>query len=484
MLNIEIILFLLFNLYIIAFTILIILDNRDPRSTISWILIVILLPVIGLFLYLLIGRNWRKVSKKKKFIRQKLTKHLVSSISTLQKREKENIAYLLSQDEYENRSELVNLLKNNSNSVLTASNKVEVLQSGQEKFTKLIQDISQAEKFIHLEYYIWKNDELVRKINNLLIQKARQGVEVRIIYDSLGSFYFNRFIRRMMRKEGIKIYPYFNFLSPFKFHTLNYRNHRKIAIIDGKVAYLGGMNMAKEYIDGGRRFKNWRDTHLRIRGDAVDILQGIFAISWYNTTKEKLFDQKYFPIGRELHEKIPIHVTTSGPDSEWDSIKQLYFTLIATAQKKVYIQTPYFIPDPSVETALKVAALSGIDVRLMTAGIPDKWLPFWAAHTYFEDLLKAGVKIYQYKKGFLHSKTVMADDCVCSIGTANMDVRSFDLMYELNTLIYDKEIAQKLGKDFEEDMGHCHEVTIEKVRNINVLTKFRNSLARLFAPLL
>ncbi len=484
MLDIEIILFLLFNLYIIAFTILIILDNRDPRSTISWILIVILLPAIGLFLYLLIGRNWRKVSKKKKFIRQKLTKHLVSSISALQKREKENIAYLLSQDEYENRSELVNLLKNNSNSLLTASNKVEVLQSGQEKFTKLIQDLSQAEKFIHLEYYIWKNDELVRKINNLLIQKARQGVEVRIIYDSLGSFYFNRFIRRRMRKEGIKIYPYFNFLSPFKFHTLNYRNHRKIAIIDGKVAYLGGMNMAKEYIDGGRGFTNWRDTHLRIMGDAVDILQGIFAISWYNTTKEKLFDQKYFPIGRELSEKIPIHVTTSGPDSEWDSIKQLYFTLIATAQKKVYIQTPYFIPDPSVETALKVAALSGIDVRLMTAGIPDKWLPFWAAHTYFEDLLKAGVKIYEYKKGFLHSKTVMADDCVCSIGTANMDVRSFDLMYELNTLIYDKEIARRLGKDFEEDMGHCHEVTIEKVRNINVLTKFRNSLARLFAPLL
>ncbi|MBU0906856.1 MAG: cardiolipin synthase [Nanoarchaeota archaeon] len=484
MLDTTTILFYIYGLYIITFVIVLILDNREPASIIAWTTVLILLPVIGILVYLLIGRNWRKISKKKKVIKQELSKYLVNSISAIAKREKENISHLLNKEEYKNKAELLNLLKNNSNSILTSSNKIEILQSGEEKFQKLIEDIKQAEKFIHLEYFIWRNDKLTKKINGLLIKKAKQGVEVRIIYDTWGSFSFSRLTRWKMRKSGIKIYPYFNFISPFKFHTLNYRNHRKIAIIDGKVAYTGGMNMAKEYIDGGRMFKKWRDTHLRIRGDAVEILQGIFAISWYNTTKEKLFNSKYFTIGKTFQEKTPMHITTCGPDSEWDSIKQLYFTLIATAQKRVYIQTPYFIPDPSVQMALKVAALSGVDVRVMMAGIPDKWLPFWAAQTYLEELLAAGVKIYQYKQGFLHSKTVMADDSVCSIGTANMDVRSFELMYELNTIIYDKSISERLKNDFLEDMKSCEETTLEKIRKENIFIKFRNSLARLFAPLL
>lgn len=474
----------IYGLYIMVFVIVLILDNREPSSIIAWTTILILLPVIGILIYLLIGRNWRKISKKKRLIKQELSKYLVNSVSAIVKREKENTNQLLSKEEYKNKAELLNLLKNNSDSILTSSNKIEIIQSGEEKFRKLIEDIKQAEKFIHLEYFIWKNDKMVKKINELLIRKARQGVEVRIIYDTWGSFFFSRYTRWRMRRSGIKIYPYFNFISPFKFHTLNYRNHRKIAIIDGKVAYTGGMNMAKEYIDGGKRFGKWRDTHLRIRGDAVEILQGIFAISWYNTTKEKLFNSKYFTMGKTFHEKTPVHVTTSGPDSQWDSIKQLYFTLIATAQKKVYIQTPYFIPDSSVQMALKVAALSGVDVRLMMTGVPDKLIPFWAAHTYLEELLAAGVKIYQYKAGFLHSKTIMADDCVCSIGTANMDVRSFELMYELNTIIYDEGIARSLKEDFLEDMKSCREITFEEIQKQGLFIRFRNSLARLFAPLL
>jgi cardiolipin synthase A/B len=484
MIDVITILFILFNLYIIALIILLILDNRDSKATISWIIVLILLPVIGLLIYLLIGRNWKKISKRKKLADQELAERVVGSISALLKREKDNIAYLLQKEEFKNKGELLNLLKKNSNSILTISNKVEVIQSGEEKFKKLIEDLQQAKKFIHMEYYIWKNDKLTKQIKDILIKKAKEGVEVRILYDSFGSFYFNRFIRREMRRSGIKIYPYFNFISPLKFHTINYRNHRKIAIIDGNVAYTGGMNMAEEYINGGNHFAEWRDTHLRLKGDSVGILQGIFAISWYNTTKEKLFNPIYFPISKPFKEKIPVQITTSGPDAEWDSIKQLYFTLIATAEKRVYIQSPYFIPDESVQTALKVAALSGIDVRLMMTGIPDKWLPFWAAHTYFEELLRAGVKIYQYKKGFLHSKTVMADDSVCSIGTANMDTRSLDLNYELNTIIYDQTIAENLKKRFLEDINNCREVKLEEIKKTNVLIRFRNSLARLFAPIL
>ncbi|MCA9485759.1 MAG: cardiolipin synthase, partial [Nanoarchaeota archaeon] len=380
--------------------------------------------------------------------------------------------------------ELLRLLRNNSNSILTSSNRVEILKNGKEKFEKLVSDLSKAEKFIHMEYFIWRKDILTEKIKNILIEKAKSGVEVRILYDALGGFFLSHKYIYQLRKGGVKIYPYFNFLRPFRFHTLNYRNHRKIVVIDGNVAYTGGMNMAEEYIDGGERFESWKDTHLRLKGDVVEILQGIFATSWFNTTKEKLFSSKYFPIGKKFKEKTAVQITTSGPDSQWDSIKQLYFTLISSAEKRVYIKSPYLVPDSSVMMALKVAALSGIDVRIMVTGVADKYLPYWAAQTYFKDLLKAGVKIYKYKKGFMHSKSVCVDGTVCSIGTANMDVRSFYFNYEINSMIYDGLITKDLETEFLEDQKDCKEITLESISKVREFVNFRNSVARLFAPLL
>lgn len=478
------ILFISYSLYIAALVIVLLLDNRSSQSTIAWILVFIFLPIIGLFIYMLIGRNWRRLSRKRKIARQENSQRIVDNLSNLIKREPAEIKLLEEKQEYSYKKNLLHLLRNNSNSVLTASNNVEVLQTGELKFKKLIEDIKKAKKFIHLEYFIIHDDILGEKIKKELIKKSKEGVEVRVLYDALGSFYLPHKYKRELRQAGVKIYAYFNFLLPLRFHTLNYRNHRKIAIIDGNIGYIGGMNIAQEYIDGGDRFKSWRDTHLRVRGDVVNLLQGIFAISWYNTTREKLFGSKYFPMGRQFDAKVPVQVTTSGPDSEWESIKQLYFTLISSAEKKVYIQSPYFIPDPSVEVALKVAALSGIDVRVMTTGVPDKYLPYWAAFTYYEDLLRAGVKIYHYMPGFLHSKTVVVDEEVCSVGTANMVVRSFEFDYEVNTLIYDTGIASQLDNDFMEDLKNCKEIKIEDLRNLNVFAKLRNSLARLFAPLL
>jgi cardiolipin synthase len=484
MVEIGTMLYVAYSLYIVILVILLILDNRDPTATMAWIMIFILLPVLGLLVYLLVGRNWKEISKKKKLSRQMVAQHLVKNLSVLMKREKTEIEAMEKKEGYRYQRELLRLLRNNSNSILTTSNKVEVLQSGKEKFEKMIKDLEKAEKFIHMEYFIWRKDELTEKIKEILIEKSNEGVEVRILYDAMGSFFLSHKYIYQLRKAGVKIFPYFNFMRPFGFHTLNYRNHRKIVVIDGRVAYTGGMNMAQEYADGGERFKTWRDTHLRVKGDVVEILQGIFATGWYNTTREKLFKQKYFPVGKKFKEKTAVQITTSGPDSEWESIKQLYFTLISSAKEKVYIQSPYLIPDSSVAMALKVAALSGIDVRIMMTGVPDKYLPYWAAHTYYRDLLKAGVKIYKYKSGFMHSKTVCVDGEVCSIGTANMDVRSFYFNYEINSLIYDKGITSNLEGNFLKDLEKCSEVTLKEMGKINVFVNLRNSLARLFAPLL
>lgn len=470
--------------YVLGTIVFLLLDNRESASTFAWILLIVVLPVIGLLVYLLIGRNWRRLSKKKQLSKQLLRRELVGILRPLINRESKEISIMKKKGGYSYKQELLQLLHGTSNSVLTSRNKVKILHNGKEKFDSLLEDLKNAKKFIHMEYFIWRDDELTRRIRDILIGKAAEGVEVRLLYDAFGGLLLSRSYRNSLWRAGVKIFPYFNFLKPFKFHTINYRNHRKIAIIDGEIGYVGGMNLAKEYIDGGKRFKSWRDTHLRIEGEAVAILQGVFSTSWFNTTHERLFSEKYFPMTRAGTRRIPIQVTTSGPDSAWESIKQLYFALITSAEKRVWIQSPYLIPDQSVLMALKTAAMSGIDVRIMMTGIPDKKLPYWSAFTYMKDLLRAGVKVYHYKKGFMHAKTIAVDGEVCSIGTANMDIRSFHLNYELNTLIYDRNTASKLEKDFEKDMGHCNVFSLTDYYHQGFTRRLRNSIARLLAPLL
>jgi len=333
-----------------------------------------------------------------------------------------------------------------------------------------------------MEYFIWRSDKLGNEIKEILIEKVKQGVEVRILCDAVGSLLISKNYVKELRKNGIQFHNSRNLTAFFRLSTLNYRNHRKIVAIDGEIGYTGGMNLGQEYIDGGKRFKIWRDTHLRIEGPEASHLQAIFAMSWYTTTNEKLFSQKYYNIVNRGN--VATQITTSGPDSKWNSIKQLYLSLIATSKKYVWIQSPYFVPDLSISDALKNAALSGIDVRIMVTGVPDKKIPYWAAFTFFEELLEAGVKVYHYKKGFFHAKTINTDGELCSIGTANMDIRSFNLNYELNTLIYDERIAKKLEKDFLHDLKSCKEFTAKKYEELPKLVKARNSISRLFAPLL
>lgn len=482
MIDVQLIFPVLFYLYLLGTVIFLLLDNREASSTFAWLFLFFVFPLGGLVLYLMIGRNWRPVKGRKEV--QNLHKKLLKIIGPLTENQQPYLNQMRGQWAGSYKNKLFELLYRNSNSLLTVDNSVRVFQDGTSHFDALFTDIENAKHFIHLEYYIWRRDALTRRIRELLKKKISQGVEVRVLFDAMGSLRLYRWYVHRMRKDGIQIYPYYDFLSVFSLHTLNFRNHRKVAVIDGTIAYTGGMNMGQEYIDGGRKFDVWRDTHIRLEGQAVPVLQGIFLTAWYNTVGEDLFEERYFPLPPDLKRSVPIQITTSGPDSEWDSIKQLYFSLITSAEKSVYIQSPYFIPDMSIYTALKTAALSGLDVRIMVTGQPDKKLPYWSAFTFFETLLKAGVRIFHYQKGFLHSKTIVVDDDICSVGTANIDIRSFQLNYEVNSLLYDRATADALQKDFMRDMENSREFTLEDYNRLSALIKLRNSGARLFAPLL
>ncbi|PIN91645.1 cardiolipin synthase [Candidatus Pacearchaeota archaeon CG10_big_fil_rev_8_21_14_0_10_35_13] len=465
-------------LYIISVIFYLLLDNRSPETTIAWVMIILTLPIIGLLAYLFLGKNWRRKTRKMLKERRNTENRIKTFLKGYKELHEATIKNIEGGGIHPQTIELVNLLRRNSGALITADNEVKIIQKGIEKFELLMKDLEKAKKHIHLEYYIWKSDELTKKIHEILIRKAKEGVEVRLMYDAIGGKGFKNKDKKELRKAGIKVRA-----SSTKLQTLNYRNHRKVAVIDGRIAYVGGMNVAKEYIDGGKKFKKWRDTHLRITGSEVLTIQGIFIVSWYRLTNEELFSNKYFP-KPEITGKTLLQTTTSGPDSKWEAVKQLYFSLINSVDKYIYLETPYFLPDESINMALKTAALRGLDVRIIITGVPDYKVAYHASKTFYKGLLEAGVRIYEYMEGFMHSKTLVLDDEISTVGTANLDPRSFTLNYELNTLIIDKKKALELKKTFNEDLKGCKEITLRNVESWGIISRIGHSIARLFAPLL
>lgn len=470
---------LLYFLYLLIVIFLIVLDNRSSSSTVAWLFVLIFLPFIGLIFYYLFGKNWRKLSRKSKNEKEYLQKIIRPRLKDIVKNNERRVDNLEKETGHPQKTEIIRLLNKNSDSLLTLNNKLDIFHKGSDKFSRLIEDLENAKESIHMEYFIWRSDELTKRIKEILIKKAKSGVKVRIIYDFIGGLRFSLYDKYSLRMAGAKLHAFSRDIR-----TLNYRSHRKIVVIDGKISYLGGMNMGKEYVDGGKKFPSWRDTHLRAEGEVSNIIQGIFAREWYNSTKEKIFSKKYFPKSDLPNLNLPMQIITSGPDSKYASIEQLYFSLINSTEKYVYIQTPYFIPSSAISMALQTIALRGLDVRLMITGIPDKKIPFWAAHTYFKNLIDAGVKIYHYKKGFLHSKTLTLDDELVSIGTANFDTRSFSLNYEISGLIYDKKTAKEMRNQFVKDIKYCKEIKNKDIAKAGILRNLRNSMSRILSPLL
>jgi cardiolipin synthase A/B len=474
----------LFYIYIIISIIFLLLDNRNPSSTFAWLFIFMIFPIGGIACYILFGKNHKIVGKRRKKIEQKIRRTFKSTLKPFIATHRNVKTGIKKSDPLMYKRKLINLLEVSSLSLLTEKNNVKLIQTGKEKFSLLFKDLEESKKTIHMAYFIWRDDSLTQKLKNILIERAKAGVEVRILIDAVGSFTLPSSYKNELKKNGVHIYRYLDFMSLFSLHTINYRNHRKIVVIDGKISYTGGMNIGKEYIDGAFGYNYWRDTHLHIVGEGTKYLQGIFLLQWETTTQEKLFGTKYFPKIEKDIGNVKMQVAVSGPDSEWESIKQMYFEMICAAKKNIYIQSPYFIPDISLIDALRNAALSGVETQIMITGIPDKKIPYWTAYTYFEKLIEAGVKIFQYKKSFLHSKTIAIDSEICAVGTANFDIRSFVINYELMAVFYDHKLTSDLEKDFKKDIQNCIEITTEKYNKLNTFCRLRNSVARLMSPIL
>ena len=460
----------------------IILDNRSPQSSISWIMILIFFPIVGLIFFLLIGINW----KKTKLTKQSPDIIFAKRLKSILKNQKYFLSEISISDENESdKYKLMNLLLNSNSSIITNHNKCKIYNTGENFFEDLFRELKNAKSSIHMEFFIWTSDSLGEEIKNILVQKAKEGVEVRIIFDGFGSFgRISYKYRNALKQAGIEYKYYLDLVAPFSIIKINYSNHRKIVVIDGKIAYTGGMNIGSEYITGGKRFESWRDTQVKLIGESVMLIQTVFLVDWYNSGNKLLFDDKYFPQNSDTMPEMQIQVATSGADSEWDSIHQMYFTMITNANNEIYIQTPYFIPDESIMSALETAALSGISVNIIMTGVPDKNIPFWAAHTYFKPLLKAGVNIFLYKKGFMHSKVVVIDGNIVSLGTCNFDIRSFHINYEINTLIYDSNLASEMIEYFYNDLRYCETISKEYLENINIFKNFRNSAIRMLSPIM
>ncbi len=468
-------------LFLLAVIGSIVAEKRDPGKSWAWIAAVVLLPGVGFFLYMVFGRNHRKEKRYSRKERSDIEIQMeVLSDRQLYELSNPLFAHRAEIDKYR---EIITLLLNNNRSLLTARNRVRVLNDGSETFPALLEALRGAKSFIHIEYYIFEKDKIGREVAGVLMDKAREGVEVRFVYDDVGSWGLSPKFLKMMKEAGVRVHCFQRVVFPWLTSRVNYRNHRKIVVVDGETGFTGGINIAKRYVTG-TRLGVWRDTHLRIEGEAVAALNAVFAMDWYFVSREKLADtDKYFPpSGVDI--ATPIQIASSGPDSDWASIMQAFFAAITKAKDHIYISTPYFLPNQSILTAVEVAAMSGVDVRILLPEKPDSKITHWASHSYIEELLDARVKVYFYKKGFNHSKLIMIDGLFASVGTANMDNRSFDVNFEVTALLYDEKVTRELEERFLADLRNSEQVTPKDWARRPRLDSFREGLARLFSPLL
>ncbi|SEA73467.1 cardiolipin synthase [Thalassobacillus cyri] len=464
---------------LLAFAI-IFLERRDASATWAWLMVLLFIPVGGFLLYLIFGR---RLSKKEIFTWDKKNRLGLLAAVQDQLRSIEQDTLKLDHTELETFEDLFYLHLKNNDALLTKDNQVEIFTDGQEKFHALIEDIENAKEHVHLLYYIIRDDQLGQRLSEVLIKKVKQGVKVRVLFDDMGSRTLSRKFVRRLEKAGVEVEAFFPALIPKLNMKINYRNHRKLAIIDGKIGYIGGFNIGDEYLGFNKRFGYWRDTHLRVEGGAVHNMQTRFILDWNHASRQDIsYEDRYYQA--EPKGDVAMQIVSSGPDSEWEQIKHGYIKMILSAKDSVYIQTPYFIPDDSLLDAVRIASLSGVDVRVMIPRMPDHPFVYWATYSNVGDLLEAGAKIYIYQKGFLHAKTIVVDGKIASVGTANIDVRSFRLNFEVNAFLYHPDLAKELEDSFLDDVIDSTQLTIQLYKHRSKWIRFKESIARLLSPIL
>jgi cardiolipin synthase A/B len=470
---------LLFLITSVAIAFIVIFEKRSPDKTVAWILALVLLPILGLIFYLIFGQEYRKNKMFSRRGLKNLGRFRILASRQLRKIQKKEIVLPGAAKEKET---IVKLLMNNSNSLLTTGNKLKILNNGSKTAKTILEAIDNAKQHIHLEYYIIEDDEIGNQLKELLIRKSKQGVKVRMIIDDVGSWGLSKRFIRELRNAGVDVQSFMEVRFPRLTPRVNYRNHRKIAIIDAEIGFTGGINFADRYLKGMKKVGPWRDTHLQIEGDAVTCLQVIFAADWYFVKNENLIGSEIFKPLTDL-EGPAVQISASGPDSDWDSISQAFFAAISGARKDVFIVTPYLMPPPPILTALKVAAMGGINVQILMPEFSDAHIPQWGSFSFVEELLEAGVRIFFYQKGFIHSKLMMVDGVFSSIGTTNLDFRSLETNFEVNTFIYDASFTRQLTGYFHADLLNSREIFFSEWKKRSKITRWKESLAHLISPM-
>jgi len=471
--------FLALNL--ILSSIVILLERKNPTGALAWLFFLNLFPGFGFFFYILLAQN---ISKRKIF------KYTMEEANLYQKNLKEQRRAIrygtfdFNDINAAKHQDMILFHNKLSGSLYTQNNDVTIYTLGKDKFKDLFNDIIKATCHIHVLYYIINNDDLGNKLLDLLEEKAKTGIEVRLLIDHFGSRAIPKKRIKQLKRNGVDIA--FFFPSRFKYFNIrgNYRNHRKIVIIDGKIGYIGGYNVGDEYLGKSKRFGKWRDTHLRLVGDSVISIQLRFILDWRNASKSNITASEKYLKPVETTSKTGIQIVDSGPDDINEQIKQGYLEVIHQAKGYIYIQSPYFIPDESIIEALKIAAAKGVDVRIMIPNKPDHPFVYWATYSYCGLLLPYGVRILTYEDGFLHSKMIVSDDSICSVGTCNFDIRSFKLNFEVNAFMYSIKESKSLRHIFEEDSLKSRELSLRRYNNRSFIIKVKEAISRLFSPVL
>lgn len=463
---------ILLSLYIIVALFIVLslfLHGAKPSKTLAWLLTIFTIPVGGILLYILLGRNRRKnklLKSKKPFLKPNLNNPMVDVEST-----------------EGGSGKLIKLIQKNCSFPVTHHNQLQALKNGKTTFESIFDALNKAESQIHLQYYIFEEGELANRLLRLFEDKIKLGIQIRMIYDGVGSYSLSKTYLKKLRIIGVEVYPFL----PFKFgrflRSVNYRNHRKIIVIDGKIAFTGGINISDKYLKGDLNLGNWHDMHLRIEGAAAHHLDVVFASDWYLVSQKEILlspssDLMNVTIGKR------VQIVSGGPDDDFPVLEQAYFTIINQAKDYLFITNPYIIPGPAIIQALQTAALSGVDVRLMISEKVDSEIVGWCVRSYFEALLRSGIKIYLFPDGFLHSKVIVSDDAISTIGTANLDDRSFEQNYEVNAIIYDEPFAKLLKEDFLKDGNISRLLSYKEHKERPWSDKLKEGFGKVFSPLL
>lgn len=457
-------------LFIIQIAVIIIVEYRHPDKAVTWLVILFLIPFVGFLLYYFVAKTYycHHSYKKQNCNSESFKAELMARIHRPIPKDQLN-EISLQQNAW---------LRNNPSIPATACHETIVYSDGEQAFEAMLESMANAKHHIHLEFYIIRDDRLGTRFEQILTRKAREGIQVRLIYDGIGSRHLCKAFLHRLQQAGVETGCFFPLLTTFIDKRINYRNHRKIVVVDGKIGFFGGLNIGDEYVGENPQFGYWRDTHFRMKGNSVLWIQYAFLTDWCRAKKQFLTDPDYYPVQDVQGEEF-VQIVKSGPD---ETLLELIFSMIVSAKQRLYIETPYFVPDPGILLAIKTAVRSGVDVRIIIPGTPDKKLVYNATLSYVQELLQAGVRFFCYQKGFLHAKVLISDDLACS-GSANMDMRSFCGQFEINAIFYDSKVVKRLVQDFHMDLSVSKEVVLSEFMERSRFQKMKEIFARLLSPL-